>query len=432
MDDAWTAYENGWLLAENDGILDMGEGEPPRCPADETVDCLGGILLPGFVNVHTHLAMIPFRSMGDDCYDRLRRLLFPLENKAMTADLVEHASRYAMGEMLKAGVTTMLDMYYFEEAVQRAAQDMGVRVFAGQTVLSAPAPDAPHPNGGQARYAALAEHEAEHPMGQGRCVVAPHGTKTVDAPTLAACHALAERYGSLMTLHACEMDDEMAYFADRGQTPIAYLKELGVLSGRTLLAHCIHMTSGDIDILREAGCAVAHCVGANMKSAKGIAPVWDMVKAGIAVGLGTDGPSSGNTLDLFCQMRMMAAAQKTRYRDRTLFPAREVVRMATRGGADILARAGGKGRPFGQLRPGYAADFQVVSLDAMHMFPAYNPYSALVYQAQASDVRHVVAGGRRLVKDGCLTQQRESELKSSLQCRMGDFLRAAQEFAEWM
>ena len=424
MDETDTQYRDGWLIAEGDTITGLGAEPWPESQADEVIDCHGGILLPGFVNLHGHASMVPFRSLGDDCADRLRRFLFPLENDAMTPELAYLGARYAMAEMLLGGITTFVDMYYFQEQIAKACLEMGLRGYMGETVISQPAPGSPQADGGLDLAETMLKKWSDH--SRIRPILAPHGTKTVRAETLKACHRLAVEHHTLMTLHTCETDDEMQYFEQQNTTPIQFLDSIGCLSDHVLGVHCIHVDEKDIQIMAERGVRVAHCVAANMKSGKGICPVHDMERAGILWGIGTDGPSSGNTLNMFNQMRLIAYAQKTRYHDRTLFPARNIVRAATAGGAAVLNGA----RRFGSLKRGMSADMTLISVQGPAMFPLFDPYSALVYAASAQDVQLVMADGKILVRDGRLTVADLSELRTQLLNAMGAFEQAAARYAD--
>ena len=423
MDEEMHAFRDGWLLTDGADIAAVGEGAFDGA-YDERVDLRGGILFPGFVNTHCHASMVPFRSMGDDCPDRLRRFLFPLENEAMTRELVYLGARCGAAEMLRAGVTTFVDMYYFEDEVARVCHETGLRGYLGETIIGQPTCDSPQPYGGFD----IAERMLETYRGDGlvRPILAPHGTTTCDEASLRRAHELACRYDTLMTLHASEMDYEMEHFARMGTTPTGYLHQIGALDAHMLAAHCIHLTDGDVALLAGSGASVAHCIGSNTKAGKGVAPVAALAKAGVPFGLGTDGPSSGNTLSMFDQMRLFAVSHKTANHDRSLFPAAQIVAAATRGGARALHAE----REFGMLKPGMRADFAVVRTDGLHMFPVYNPYSALVYSANASDVTMTVAGGIVRVRDGHLTQMDERAIMRELEERMGHFMRAASRYAD--
>ena len=354
MDDDMRVLDRGYVLTDGKNIAEVGEGAFAG-EADERIDARGGILLPGFVNTHCHVSMVPFRTMGDDCPDRLRRFLFPLENEAMTRELVYRGAVFGIGEMLLAGVTTFADMYYFEDEVARACVQTGMRGYLGETLISQPTCDSAQPGGGLAIAKAMFDTWRGEALV--RPIVAPHGTTTCDEALLRAGAELAAEHDTLFTLHASEMDYEMKFFAERGETPTRYLAKIGAVNERLLAGHCIHMTQADIEILAEGNAAIAHCIGSNTKAGKGVAPMAAAARAGVRFGLGTDGPSSGNTLSLFDQMRLFADCHKTANHDRALFPAKEIVRAATRGGAEAL-RAGDE---FGRLQPGMRADLVLVS-----------------------------------------------------------------------
>lgn len=394
--------------------------------ADEVIDGRGGILLPGFVNTHCHVSMVPFRSMGDDCPDRLRRFLFPLELEAMTPELVYWGALYGIAEMFLSGTTTFLDMYYFEDRVAEACEQAGIRGYLGETLIGQKTCDSPDEEYGGFAYQKdfFAEyHGARHP--RIHPIIAPHGTTTLSPEKLREAHALAVQYDTIFTLHASEMDYEMEHFRAMGMTPTAFLDSIGALDAHTLAAHCIHMTEEDLQLLKARGAGIAHCICSNTKAGKGVAPMERARQLEIGFGLGTDGPSSGNTLSMFDQMRMLPNAQKTANHDRSLFPARTIVRAATRGGAEVL-----HGTAYGYLAPGMAADLTLVSTAAAHMFPVYNPFSALAYAANAADVDTVFANGRMVVRHGELTTLDLAEIRAHLVEEMKPFMAAAEKYRD--
>ena len=394
--------------------------------ADEVIDGAGGILLPGFVNTHCHVSMVPFRSMGDDCPDRLRRFLFPLELEAMTPELVYWGALYGIAEMFLSGTTTFLDMYYFEDRVAEACEQAGIRGYLGETLIGQKTCDSPDEEYGGFHYQKAffeeylgADHPRIHP------IIAPHGTTTLSPEKLREAHDLAVKYDTIFTLHASEMDYEMEHFRAMGMTPTGFLDSIGALDAHTLAAHCIHMTEEDLQLMKSRGAGIAHCICSNTKAGKGVAPMERARQLGLGFGLGTDGPSSGNTLSMFDQMRMLPNAQKTANHDRSLFPARTIVRAATRGGAEVL-----HGTDYGCLAPGMAADLTLVSTDAAHMFPVYNPFSALAYAANAADVDTVFANGRMVVRHGQLTTIDLAEIRAHLVEEMKPFMAAAEKYKD--
>lgn len=442
MNPQMDVYPDGYVLIEDECILQTG----PMAELDKTMpgqsglmtepagavsehagrqsafggelqirDARRAIIMPGMVNTHTHLGMIPFRGLGDDCVDRLRVFLLPMEERAMSAEMAEKSARYAICELLLAGVTTVFDMYYFEDRVAQAMDEMGIRGIAAETVMDASACDFASPEDAIAFGGKFIQRYRNHPRISG--ALAPHGTSTVSPEYLKAAYEIDHANGVPFTLHAAEMDYEITELRKRyGCTPMGFLNRIDVLHEDTLAAHSILLTKKDIALMGERGCSVAHCIASNTKAAKGVAPVLAMREAGIAAGLGTDGPASGNTLDLFTQMRLCENFHKNENRDRTALPAKEVVRMATIEGA----RAMGLSAVTGSIEPGKAADLVLVETDSANMFPVYDPYSALVYSANSSNVRDVYVAGKLLAKEKKLTCADLSTVRAELkECMAG-------------
>ncbi len=427
MDNRMTEYSNGYLIFDNDIIQEIGSMTNYIADkADKWIDAKGGILLPGFINAHTHCGMIPFRSLGDDCPDRLRRFLFPLEKEVVDETLIELSTAYAIAEMQLAGITTMCDMYYFENVVADVAKNMNMRAFVGETIINQPTPDSTNTKESMAYTVDLIDKwqhdKLIHP------IIAPHAPNTNTEQCLRNILELSKLYQVPITLHVSEMSYEMEYFREKyNQTPIEFLESIGFFEVPIVLAHCIMLTKNDIKILEKyPNVSVVHCIGANTKSAKGVAPIRSLLEHGVTVALGTDGPSSGNTLDIFTQMRMMANFQKTYLKDRAAFPAKEIVRLATFGGA----RALGLGHEIGSLKVGKKADLTLVETQSVNMFPIYDAYAALVYSANATNVRDVWVDGVSVVKDKKLTKFSVEKLQSELKKHMKIFKLRATELEQ--
>lgn len=405
-------YNPGYLLFENDIIKTIGPMEElykQDLLGASLVDGKQGILMPGMVNLHTHMGMIPFRGLGDDCKDRLRVFLIPMENKAMDEEMVYLSTRYAAGEMLLSGVTSVLDMYYYEEEAAKAMDEMGIRGIAGQTVMEEGACDFSNPYEAISYGERLIKKYQSHPRISG--CIAPHGTSTCSSQVLKAAYQIDSSYQVPFTLHTAEMDYEMKYFEkEYSMTPAEYLDHIGVLGEDTLAAHCIHMTKEDLDLFKQKGARVAHCIGSNTKAAKGVAPVTEMIERNIPVGLGTDGPASGNTLDILTQMKLFADFHKNETKDRSAFPAETIVSFATIEGAKAL----GLHLTTGSLEPGKQADLVLIETQSANMFPVYDPYSALVYSANPSNVESVFVAGECLVKDKKLVKSNFEEIRKDL------------------
>jgi len=431
MDEKNTVFKNGCVLIDGDRIVKAGEeelqAEMESFGASQIIDGHGGILIPGLINTHCHVSMMPFRTLGDDCADRLRRFLFPLENDAMTRKLVRLAARYGICEMLLAGVTSFVDMYYFEDQVAEACEELGIRGWLGETVIGQKTCDSEEPYGGLA----YAENFIRQWKGSSlvKPSAAPHATYSNSPEMLKKAYELSCKHDTLFTLHASEMDFEMEQFRrEKNMTPSEFLYDLGVLSGRTLLAHCVYMTDRDMDLLAETGTSVAHCIGSNTKGGRGVAPVPAMQKRQIPVGFGTDGASSGNTLDLFTLFKLFADFQKTAYHDRSLFPAEDIVRIGTMGGAQALHAE----KDLGSIEAGKKADLVIVETDSVNMFPCYNPYSALVYSANASNVDTVMVDGQLLVRGRQLVNADLAKIREEFRQEMGPFMEAARQYGDML
>lgn len=417
MNEAGDTYPDGYVMFA-DGIItetgSMDEMPPERqhaLAADgwQIEDATRAIVMPGMVNTHSHLGMVPFRGLGDDCKDRLRVFLLPMEQKAMNEEMAAASTRYAVCELLLSGVTCVLDMYYFEMAVAKVMDEMGIRGIAGETVMEEGACDFADPEEALAYGEKLIAMYQDHPRISG--ALTPHGTNTCSPEYLKAAYEIDAAAGVPFSLHAAEMDYEMSYMRETyGTTPFGFLEQTGVLGGVSALAHCIHMTDEDIALMKDRGSSVCHCIASNTKAAKGVAPVLKLLAAGVPVGFGTDGPASGNTLDLFAQMRLCANFQKNANHDRSAMPAKDIVAMATIGGAKVL----GLDSVIGSLEAGKAADITLVETDSVNMFPVYDPYSALVYSANSSNVRDVYVAGEQLVKDKKLVKADFAEIKKEL------------------
>lgn len=418
MDQELTVYPTGYLIIEEDRIAEIGQMSELVYQSEafaEVTDGEGGLLIPGLINTHTHLGMIPFRSLGDDVPDRLRRFLFPLE-KFMTQELAVASGKYAMAEMQLAGVTTFFDMYYFADDLAAATVTMKSRGIIAETVINFPTCDSQTAHGGidysQNYLPKWLNHELVTPG------IAPHAPNTNSEEALIAASQLARQYHVPLMIHLAEMDYEISYFAEKYDlTPVAYLEKIGFLGEHVVAAHCIFISEDDIQILKRTGTKVAHCLGANTKSAKGVAPLKALLAAGVPVGLGTDGPSSGNSLDLFCQMKLVGNMHKTVLKDRSAFPAVEILQLATNGGAEVL----GMKEQIGSIEVGKKADLVLIETQSVNMFPLHDPYSVVVYSANSSNVETVWINGAVVVKHKELVGHNLKRLQQNLATEMTEF-----------
>jgi 5-methylthioadenosine/S-adenosylhomocysteine deaminase len=364
--------------------------------ARETIDGRGQIVLPGLVNTHGHAPMVLFRGLGSDLnlMDWLQQYIFPAEAKAVTPAFVRTGTQLAALEMIRSGTTTFADMYYFEEEVARAASEAGLRGVLGQTIIRFPVPDAKTPEDGLARTETFLAQWKGHPLITP--AVAPHALYTLEAATLKACRALADKHQVPLLIHLAETRAEVDSALTLAQaTPTRYLSGVGLWGPRTLAAHGVWVSAEDMPVLKAAGVAVSHNPESNMKLASGTAPVVDYLEAGITVGLGTDGAASNNDLDMFEAMRFAAFLQKHARNDPQALPATAVLDMATRGGATAL----GLGAQIGSLEVGKRADVIVVDTRGPRQTPMFDPVAHLVYSAHGDDVTTTIVHGKVLMRD---------------------------------
>lgn len=389
VDPAWNLYEPGFLAVRGDTIAAVGPMAGRRAwEARTVVDGSGKLLMPGFVNAHTHVAMAAFRGACEDVDDRLRKYIFPLEARLVDRDLVYRASRFCLVEMAASGTTCFGDMYYFEDEVARAAREAGLRCVLGETVVDFPAPDAPEPYGGLGYGLAFISDWAGDPLV--KACLAPHAPYTVDPEHLRAVRRESEARGLPVLMHIAETTPEHERFTASHGSVLRYLDAEGALYPGLVGAHMIYLDPSDIELAAARGLSAAHCPGSNAKSGRPICPAADLVDAGVPVGLGTDGPLSGNGMDLQGIVGLFPKLQKMRRNDRGAVPARQAVRASTLGGAEAL----GLGKITGSLEPGKKADLVLVDADSFGLQPVYDWYAAVVYALKSSDTAAVYVGGR--------------------------------------
>src|SRR4051794_27697376 len=367
-----------------------------RYQARETIDAAGAVVMPGLINTHTHAPMVLFRGLADDLalMDWLQKYIFPAEAKTVSPEFVRAGTRLAALEMIESGTTTYADMYYFEEEIARTTRAAGLRGMLGETIIQFPVPDAKTPAEGLARTERFAREFAGDDLITP--AVAPHAMYTLEPDTLKACRDLADRLHIPVIIHLAETKDELKTAEEKYHaTPTAFLDSLNFWGPRTLAAHGVHLSADDIAILARRHVGVSHNPESNMKLASGIAPVEAMRKAGIAVGLGTDGAASNNDLDMFEAMRQAAFLHKLVADDPRAIPAPVALEMATMGGA----RAMGMDKEIGSLEPGKRADLLVVSMASARQTPMYDAVSHLVYVTRGDDVKTTIVNGKVLMRD---------------------------------
>jgi len=363
-------------------------------PTGEVINAGQCLVLPGLVNTHAHLAMTLMRGLADDLplMEWLENHIWPAERTHMNREAVRLGTELAVAEQLLCGVTTTADMYFFGDEVASVLVEAGMRGVVAESLIDFPTPRCQTPEEMMEKQRELADTYRDHPLITPS--VAAHAPYTVSACNLVKEAELAEEIGIPMQIHLAETRWELEKLLnEKGRSPVAYLADLGVLSERTIAAHCVHVSPEDIDILTEFEVGVAHNPVSNLKLASGVAPVPAMVEAGVKIGLGTDGPASNNTLDLMRDMQLTALLHKGVFGDPTVLPARFMIEMATIGGARVL----GLESEIGTLAEGKQADLVCISANGPHATPTFDPWSYLIFAARASDVRHVLIRGRLVV-----------------------------------
>jgi 5-methylthioadenosine/S-adenosylhomocysteine deaminase len=410
MDPQRRIIEKGQLAMRGDSIYMLGAAPlfPKGVVAKQTIDAHGALLLPGFINGHTHVPMTLFRGLHDDVTldDWLHKYIFPAEAKNVTEDFVRWGTRLAAAEQIRSGVTTFADMYYFEDAIAEETKAAGMRGVLGETFIDFPAPD----NKSNAAMLTYTEKFLKRWQGDPliHAAAAPHSIYTCSAKTLQSSAALARKYHAPILIHVAEMKKELDdSLAQNHATPVQYLEKLGILGPDVVAAHCIYVSKTDEATLaaRQVGCV--HNPSSNMMLASGAAPVAEERAAKIAVGLGTDGPAgSNNDLDLMEEMDLAAKLQKITQMDPRALTAKAVVEMATIDGARALHMD----KEIGSLEPGKKADLILISLNEPNAVPMYDVYAQIAYSLKASDVQTVIIGGKVVMRDHKLLTLNEPQI----------------------
>ena len=410
MDERGSIIDDGALAVSRGRIVAVGK----RADIDkshagrETVEARGRIIMPGLINGHTHIPMTLFRGLADDLdlNDWLTKYIFPAEAKNVTEDFVRVGTRLGLAEMIRGGTTTYCDMYYFEDAIADETAKAGVRGVLGETVIDFPVPD------NKTYEEGLAYSEKYIKKWKGHALItpaiAPHAAYTVSEAHLKAARDLANRLKATVVIHVAESRKELDDITrDHGASPVNYLARIGFLNDQVIAAHTIYLTDEEIALLKRLGVGAVHNPQSNMKLAAGVARVPQMLAAGVALGLGTDGAASNNDLNMWEEMDTAAKLHKAISGDPRVLPAREVLEMATIRGARALHLE----RDIGSLEPGKRADLIIVDTDALHQTPMYNVYSQLVYATKATDVQTVVIEGRIVMRDRRLLTLDEEAVK---------------------
>jgi 5-methylthioadenosine/S-adenosylhomocysteine deaminase len=396
MIDGRPPVQDGVVRVRGGRILSVDDREGEE-PGAEVLDARNGVILPGLVNTHVHTAMTLFRGFADDLplAEWLFDHIFPAEARLLDPGTVYWGALLGCLEMIASGTTCIADGYFFQDATLEAVERAGLRALIAQGVIDFPAPGVPRPEDNLAAGRAFLERWS----GFSERITTGlfcHSPSTCSEATLRGALALSREFGTPLQTHLSETAGEVDEVLERtGQRPVPYLDRIGVLPPGLIAAHAVHLDEKEIALLAERDVRIAHVPESNMKLASGAAPVHALLKAGLRVGLGTDGCASNNDLDLVREMDTAAKLGKVVDGDPTHLSAETVLRMATSGGAEVM----GLEQEIGTLEPGKRADLVVIGLEQPHLQPLYNPVSTIVYSATGADVRHTVVDGKVLMKD---------------------------------
>ena len=409
MDGKRAIVDDGAIAVKGDSIVAVGPSAEiaTQYSAAQIIDAKNTLVLPGFVNGHTHVPMTLFRGLHDDVTlnDWLYKYIFPAESKNVNEEFVRWGTRLALAEQIRSGVTTYADMYYFEDAVADETKAAGVRAILGETFIDFPAPD------NKTNAAMLSYTESFLKKWQGDPLIhaapAPHSIYTCSQKTIQDAAALARKYHAPILIHMSEMKKEYDdSVKQNGMSPVQYMDKIGLLGPDVVGAHCIFVDPVDWKILaaKQVGCT--HNPSSNMMIASGVSPVAEMRAAGVAVGLGTDGPAgSNNDMDLMEEIDLAAKLAKITHEDPLALNAKAVVEMATIDGARALHME----KEIGSLEAGKKADIILLGLNTPNAVPMYDVYAQIAYALKASNVETVIVGGRAVMRDQKLLTLNESE-----------------------
>ncbi len=386
----------GFVIIENDKISKIGKlDQLDNESVDYIIDDRPNILLPGFVNTHTHIAMVGFRGFADDkdLMDWLNNYIWPAENRAIDREFIKLATEVAISEMIRTGTTTYNDMYFFQEITAEISRDIGIRAFLGEGLIDFPTPSFKNPEDGiKIAKSFIKNYLNDEYIYPTLCLHSPY---SCSEELIFKGFEIAKEYNVPIHMHVAETKKEVEIIKSKyNLTPVRFLNSLNVLDHKFISAHSIYLDDEEIEIFKIKNVSVAHNPQSNMKLSSGIAPIIKMLNKGVNVAIATDGTASNNNLDMIDEMRSCALIHKVYMMDPKVASAKDVLKMATIYGA----RALGLDYKIGSIEIGKKADLITISLNNPHLMPIYDPYSAIVYSANGLDVSTVIINGKVLME----------------------------------
>lgn len=423
VDSAGNLYKNGAIAIKGDEIISIGNSEEilKEFSAPEVIDAQQKIVMPGFVNSHTHMGMTLFRGLADDLYlhDWLTNYIFPAENEFVDAEFVSLGSQLAMIEMIHSGTTCFNNMYFYQGEVAKAAKQIGMRGIVCESLIDFPVPNAPTPQDGIKYIKSLIQEYQNDPLIT--VGVAVHSPYTCQPELIVEGKKLADEHSLPYHIHVAETKWEVDTIKRTyGLTPVQYLDSLGVMTENVIAAHCVWLTEKDIEIIANQGVGVAHNPECNMKISSGVAPIPELVAANAQVGLGTDGAASNNNLNMIEEMHVMSLLHKLNTMNPTTLPAKKIVETSTIGSATVI----GKEKEVGSLEVGKKADIIIIDNNEPNAVPIYDVYSAIVYTILGNEVTDVIINGKIIMRDDVILTTDEQKIKEDARAMAKDIKEA--------
>lgn len=423
MDEDYHIFDPGAVVVDGDKILAVGPENDivEKYETDQELDCQGKILMPGLINAHTHVPMTLLRGLADDLRLDvwLMGYMMPVEREFVSPEFVQLGTKLACAESIRSGVTTFVDMYYFESDIAKATAEAGLRAICSQSVLKFSSPDATYYEESLAAAEEFIKTWKDHPLIIPS--IGPHAVYTCTDEIIRACAKLAQKYDVPLHIHISETAGEVENIREQSGMPVVpYLKKQNLFDAKVIAAHCVHIDEGEMRTIQRAGAGIAHNPSSNLKLASGFANVTRMLELGVNVGIGTDGPASNNDLDMVEEIRLASMVAKAASGDPTALPARQTLAMATCLGAKAVHID----HLTGSIVPGKRADIILVGIDKLHNSPNFKRdpegiYAQIIYAAKSTDISDMMVNGQWLMRDRALLTLNEESL-----------IKEAQEYAE--
>lgn len=399
-------FFKGTVVSENGFITSVSMNGDYGTGCDDCEVISGDyILMPGMINLHTHIPMTLFKGVSEDLpLEKWLERIFPLEAKFISPEMVHICGSWGMAELLRSGVTSFADMYFHEDFIGNAAKEINIKAVLGEGVINFPAPSGRSPEQTIEHTAELAQKYRKDPLIS--VAVAPHSPYLTDELYLLRLKEISDKYLIPFHIHMAESQFEVTNYRNaHGKDEFERFEELGLLCDRFIGAHCVNLTDRELEIMARHKVTAAHCPSSNMKLGSGVARVAEMLKMGINVAVATDGSASNNNLNLLEEAELAAKLQKVSKKDPTVFKSVEALKAVTANPGKPL------GKDRGVIKAGSPADLVLIKTDSYEISPVYDPASALLYSSDHSDIKAVFVNGKKVVENGCILTIDEDNLK---------------------